>query len=274
MASSKQPSLYEELYKYANKPNILIVIDSDVLNEPSGKGKRFLYNEEKNELIIDGNNLSESDEADIIKLLVESQDEGVDILDPSQADIITNYVGYSETYNPYLDTITLFKPIIPSKDFWALKMAYFMRIMNENGEDIKEYRRQIRERFGLRGLYISNLCNSSYFEGVFRNALMRLDNSKFKEYYELKVGFELAALFVHNGMTKKSIQAALQEKIDLCVKNGIFKFRVHAMGGENVDLVKNVLIYVNPEFGMDLKVKTISEAHNHPVYIDVEIEIV
>jgi hypothetical protein len=273
---SPKPSLYDELCKYANRHGVTIIIDSDALSPAAIQHKAFVFDEDKNQLIIAGINLKPKDEDDIIKFLVENQNEGVDILDTEQEEIIDNYEGYSDTYNPYKDTIQLFFNVIPKRDYWALKMAYYMRIKNENGDDIKDYRRQIRERFGFRGLYISNLCNSGYYEGGFRSTYHRLDIAKFREYYELRVGLELAAIFVHNGMTEKSLTKLIKEKIALCAKNGLFKFRVHAMGGENVDLVKNLLSEykeLDLGMGMDVSINTISEAHNHPVFIDVEIEI-
>ena len=267
-----KPSLYEELIRYAGNPGVLILIDCDALSTPSIQGGRCVYDSQKNQLTIYGNGLTPVEEADLIKFLKEIQDEGIEILDSEQEEMISEYEGYSDTYNPYKDAIELFSHKIPKKDLWALKMAFYMRIKNENGEDIKQYRWQIKERFGMRGLYISNLCNSGYYEGPFKSALLKLDTSKFKEYYELRVGFELAALFVHNGITSKTLPKIIAEKIELCSKNGVFKFKIHAMGRDNVDLVRK-LISSPPDFGMDIVIRVISEADSHPVFIDVEIEI-
>jgi hypothetical protein len=272
MPPNKQ-SLYDDLYSYASKPDVTIVIDSDALNAASGQGKRFVYDEEKNELIIDGKSLSQREETDFLKFLIGQQDEGTDILDSEQEDTLNNYEGYSETFNPYTDIINAFTNVIPMKDIYALKMAYFMKIVNEKDENIKEYKAAIRERFGLRGIYISNLCNAGYYEGQFRTSFFKLELSRFKAYYELRVGFELAALFVHNGMTKKSFIATLEEKILLCSKNEIFSFKVHTMGGENIDFVKENLLDTEVDLGMDVDKKIIGESHNHPVYMDVEIVI-
>lgn len=271
-----KPSLYDEINKYADYPGINIFIDSDELNPASVQGKKVIYDEEKKQLIINGRNLSEKDEADLIKFLQEQQEEGVNILNTEQEDTINEYQSYSDSFNPYRDAIEVFSMRIPKKDLWTLKMSFYMKIRNERDEDIKDYRRQIKERFGLRGLYISNLCNEGYFEGEFKTAALKRADHTFKEYYELRVGFELAALFVHNGMTSRSLSALLQEKLELCSKYGIFEFKVHAKGTYNVGLVKSLFNEDGPleDFGVDITSKITKEKTNgHPVFIEVVITI-
>ena len=115
-----------------------------------------------------------------------------------------------------------------------------MKIQRDEGHDIDSYKQQIRDRFGARGTYIANLCYAGYFEGVFKKNGFKLNSTDFAAYYELRVGLELSALFVHSGMTLGALKQAFQDKIILCAQNGINKFQIHGFGRTNVSLIKEL----------------------------------
>ena len=128
-----------------------------------------------------------------------------------QKQIFAEYEEFDES-NPYQGTLEFFKGKIPERDLEALEMAFFMRAEKGTGSNIDQIKQDIRERFGNRGTYIANLCNAGFYDAFFQSMYNKFSREKFDEYYELKVGEELAALFVHTGLNLRAMLDSFQEK--------------------------------------------------------------
>jgi hypothetical protein len=238
MSTKRQPNSYvtETISKLAAKRGVYIFLDADDISQTSKEGKKFSYDEGEKLLTIVPYNLTPEEQLGVLPIVKSFLEKHHLLLDSEQETIVQNYQGYNDN-NPYTELLDLYAGKIPYNDLNALKMAFFMKAHSEEGNSIEEYKQQIRDRFGVRGAYIANLCKASYYEDSFRTKCINLSSSKFTDYYELKVGQELAALFVHSGLTIGTIREVFSEKISGCLLNDFGRFRILGFGRKNVELI-------------------------------------
>lgn len=239
MPKKKHPKSYisDTIVKIAAKRGVFIHLDGDNTSPSAIKGKKFDYNQDDKYLTIVIDKLTPEEQLEILPIVANFLEKHHLLLDSEQEEIVENYQGYNEN-NPYLELLDLYAGKIPTNDLNALKMSFFMKAYHEQGNSIEEYKQQIRDRFSVRGTYIANLCKAGYYEDSFRTQCIKLSDSKFTDYYELKVGQELAALFIHSGLTIGSIREAFGEKVTGCSLNDFGKFRIAGFGRRNVELIK------------------------------------
>ena len=108
------------------------------------------------------------------------------------------------------------------------------------GSDINLFKQQIRERFGERGAYISNLCNSGYFENDFIE-YYESNSGNFDRFYDLAVGREVIAIFVHAGMTYSTLRNIFENKLIQSRRFQLESFKIHGFGSWNVELINSVV---------------------------------
>lgn len=257
----KKAQIIEDIAKIAAKRGVSIILDGDDLSPYTPLTGKYHFNPDTKVLTIAVNKLNQNEEKELIEIIKDYFEKYDLILDAEQEEILANYKSYNDT-NPYTDLLSLYEGKIPPKDLYALKMSFFMKVQKENDINVDEYKQQIRARFGSRGAYIANLCNAGFFEREFKNAIHKLDPSKFSQYYELRVGLELAALFVHSGLTINSLKEAFKEKLTLCQQNDITKFRFLGFGGKNVQLMRDFFQEcAETDFGVDYSSETLIECN-------------
>ncbi|MCX6318291.1 MAG: hypothetical protein NTW29_13445 [Bacteroidetes bacterium] len=218
-------------------------------------------------------NLNDEEKAGLVIIIKEYHNRNLLLLPYKQEQVIEEYIEYSEA-NPNKDTIEFFTSSIPANDLDALKMSLFMRDEKNKGNDISALKKEIRETFGPRGAYIANLCTAGYFERSFKAAKNKLSIERFKEYYELRVGKEAAAIFVHGGMTILALRDLVKEKIDICQLNGIFKFSIHGFGRANVELIKEYIEnYSVDDLDPEIKKEIVYESPLPNVGLEYEITL-
>lgn len=241
MAKTNKPSasaiFIDTISKIAAKRGVLIHLDGDDTSEAAKNNSKHSFNPNDKTLTIVLSKLNLEEQEAVKKIVLNFWDKHGLFLSEEQEEILENYQGYTE-YNPYTELLDLYTGKIPREDLYALKMSLFMKVESEEGKNVDKIKRQIKDRFGNRGAYIANLCKAGYYEDSFRTQCFKLSSDKFTEYYELRVGRELAALFVHAGLTLKSMEDAFNEKIIGCQSHNIPKFRVLGFGRRNYDLIE------------------------------------
>lgn len=260
----------EAIQKIAYKRGVTIYLDSDNIdNDPNP----FTYDEDNKILKIFPENLCEEDRGELIPIIRSYFDTHGLLLSYEQELVGERYDEYEES-SPYKDTIEFFAGKIPPSDLDALKMSYYMRTEKENGANIDGHKREIKDRFGVRGAYIANLCNAGYYEGIFTTMCNKLSSERFAQYYELKVGRELAALFVHTGMSMKAMRDSFQEKVASCQKEGVSKFRILGFGKKNVELIREFFLQHDEyDWGIDIQKDLRYEAPSPHSALEYDIEL-
>lgn len=260
--------------KHAATRGVIVYLDGDNTSHAALSGQKYHFNARAKQLTIVVDKLTVHESEAVMEIVRTYLEKHSLVLDEEQEQILESYEGYSET-NPYTDLLKLFEGKIPGNDLNALKMSLFMKIEKENGHSIEEYKQQIRDRFGNRGAYIANLCNAGYYEGAFRTQCLKLSAEKFTDYYELRVGKELAALFVHSGLTMGPMRESFLEKIDLCLLNGISKYQVLGFGRKNVELIDEFKLQcdIHDWTSVEIEWQLRYENRNPPVGLEYDIII-
>lgn len=271
-SKSSKNKVIDEISRHAARRGVFILLDGDNISQAAKEGKKYHFEPEGKTLTIVLGNLT-SDEADVVsKITIEYFDKHGLILDAEQEAALEDYQGY-DSFNPFTEILNLFEGKIPRYDLNALKMSLYMRVQSEKGINVDEIKRQIKDRFGNRGAYIANLCKAGYYEDSFRTQCFRLSGEKFTEYYELKVGKELAALFVHTGLTFNSLRIAFTEKVNGCWQNGIGKFRILGFGRKNVELIKELKNRAD-EIDIQIEIEWHLKMESPPPHAGLEYDIV
>jgi len=110
----------------------------------------------------------------------------------------------------------------------------------ENRDKLKQYKEDIRDRFGKRGALIANLCTAGYFE-EYLIPIYNNEPKEFQEYYNLLVANEALTMFTHSGMKKTEIINNLKNKIGLAKRYGLPHFHVHTTGKSNIKTIHKCL---------------------------------
>ncbi len=235
----QKQSTADIIIEYCNKQGVSIFLDGSPDSDTAKIGTPYSYFQQDKILTIFLVNLKPTTRDTIIPFLRDKWDELGVLLKSSQKGTLESYIEYKES-NTDNDIIEFFTDKIPSTDLDALKMSLFLRSENSMKRDIAPFKQQIRERFGERGAYISNLCTSNYFENDFREHYLS-NPEEFDRFYNLSIGRELIATFVHSGMTESTFRNIFEDKLIKTARFNLPSFRIHGFGRYNVDLIKTVL---------------------------------
>jgi len=232
-------STADTIIELCNKKGVSIFLDGSEESDTAKIGTPYSYGAKDKILTIFLVNLKPTTTEQLMPFLRERWEELGVLLKASQKETLESYITYKENHTDK-DIIDFFTDKIPSTDLDALKMSLFLRSEKGMNHDISSFKQQIRERFGERGAYISNLCNSGYFENDFMNFYKSFP-VEFDRFYELAVGRELKAIFVHAGMTHATLRNIFEDKLIKTRRYKLESFKMHGFGGWNVDLIKAVL---------------------------------
>lgn len=239
MAAPK-PTPIEIMLSLAKKPGVSIFIDGDPNSENALIGTPYTWYNKDRILTIILANLKGKDQDKLLPIIKGVFEETGLLLKDTQEEVLETYSAYLEK-NPYQEILDFFKGKIPHDDLSALKMSLFMRSEKDSGANISNYKNDIRDRFGARGIYIANLCNAGYFENEFIPLYKNNTPVQFFRKYEIFVGEKARALFVHSGMTAGIIEDYFDSMVGKVLKYRLSDFRIHGFGNQNVHIIQNFL---------------------------------
>lgn len=234
MAKSSKPSV-TLIERYAFKKGVTIILDFDDTSQEAEMDCSVSYDRNTKILSIVVSQIN--DKELIYKLIRQVHSIGDLIWKSTKEETLLSYKEYSEV-GKYDDLLKFFGDKLTSADYEALKMACFIRNEMQKNRNIYEYKKDIRVRFGDRGVNISNLCSAGYFEKEFMPLYKKLSRTEFSEYYELAVGKKARALFVHANMGEVEIAEEFNKMVDKAQKYHMTDFRVHGLGENNVNTIK------------------------------------
>lgn len=256
----EKKSTAETIIELCNKKGVSIFLDGSAESDTAKIGTPYSYFAKDKILTIFLVNVKPTTIEQLVPFLREKWGELGVLLKASQRETLESYISYKENHTDK-DIIDFFIDKIPSTDLDALKMSLFLRSEKVMNHDISLFKQQIRERFGERGAYISNLCYSGYFETDFMS-FYKSYPEEFDKFYELAVGRELKAIFVHAGMTHATLRNIFEDKLIKSRRYQLTSFKIHGFGGWNVDLIKAVLEECKNDtdgIGKEFQIKIIEE---------------
>ncbi|MEN8253442.1 MAG: hypothetical protein ABFQ62_03660 [Patescibacteria group bacterium] len=134
---------------------------------------------------------------------------------------------------------------LPASDIAVWISALILRDESRanNWEEVRKLKKQIVSLAGKRGSNIANLCNEGYLEThiiPLHGYLVGESKNKkeFLDLYELIVTEHVFAVFAHQHVPKKDLVEEISDKIALVKQYGWDRVHIHAIGRDNVRLVK------------------------------------
>lgn len=176
-------------------------------------------------------------------LLDQVQLESKPILEARAAETVNDLA----TSHKYQEEVEYFTGKIPDGDVMILRAAYYLRSVYERGGDVHRLRDGIQQRYGRRGLNISNLCSEHYFETYFRplyeelSSRSNFNQEMFLSNYELVIKDAPFAYFVPTQQNIEEIIPRIKEKLVFNRRYGWSKLAIHAIGRDNIFKVDKVL---------------------------------
>lgn len=226
---------------------VTICLEFDASSQEALMGAKYLYEKKDKILTIVISELTIEERNLVLDIIRQIHEQGELIWRGTKKETLAAYKLYSAN-NKNKDTLDFFEKILDKDDYSALKMAYFIKNEMQTGHKVFEYKKDIRDRFGERGANIANLCSAGYFEEEFK-PLYEASKEDFNGYYELAVGKKARALFIHSGMGYNEINEQFSRMVDKALRYHMKDFRVHALGEQNVTVLKKFFADRKPTEG-------------------------
>lgn len=171
------------------------------------------------------------------------QVDGRPVLEQTAAGTIEDF----SSQDKYQSEIAFFQGKIPHQDMIILRAAYYLRTVHERGDNVKELKASITQRYGQRGSNISNLCSAGYFESYIRPLYDTLSGregftlSMFQENYDFIIDNYPFAFFVNGQQDLADLTQKIIDKLLFNRRYGLHKLTIHAIGRDNIAKVKQLL---------------------------------
>lgn len=124
---------------------------------------------------------------------------------------------------------------VPDEDIYALKASSYIEKVFDEGKNVHDLKKQLRYKYGQRGINISNLFSAGYFKTwikpLFENTSSRED---FMKAYELAVQQSPFAIFVSSEISIVDIEKKVKDKLVENKAYGIKNINIHGIGSENI----------------------------------------
>ncbi len=239
-------SVADSIIEHLDKKKSIILIDgSEGDSDLARGGYSYSFDDKTNILTVVVENLSPSEKISVHKSLVKAHNDEHLFWKASKSELISKYKAYSSS-NENAQILIFFKKILKPDDYNALKTSLYMESLAKQGMSIHSFKMGIRERFGLRGANISNLCSANYFEEVFMPLYNDTSQEEFYKYYELAVGEKAIALFVNSGMTVNKIKTEVGLMLEKAKKYRLKEFKIHGKGKINVNNINKFVKSIVP----------------------------
>jgi len=146
------------------------------------------------------------------------------------------------------EILEFYKDKIPAADLIILRQAMYIKkvFLERRNQDVRNMKRDIRDKYGKRGANITNLCTAGYYEKDFNEMYEELSKiyitedkikAKFLSLYDPYVDDLPCSVFVSIGMKEEDIEKQIVTRL----KYGIDYIKVHGIGSSNVKRVKKVI---------------------------------
>ena len=149
------------------------------------------------------------------------------------------------------ELLAFFKDKIHSEDFAALRSAiYIKNKFDAHAPEVRVLRSELRDKFGLRGIKISNLWSENYFKNLIMPLYRELSthsgfsNDEFKEMFNLIVQEEAFAIFVPSTMTSDQLNSIVHKKILKNMRYGVYSITIHGIGKDCVETIQDTMSYI------------------------------
>lgn len=246
--SSKPIDAKFEITKLAFTEGVTVVFDWDESTQDSQSGAKYTFEPKGRILTLNICLLQEEEKPFLLDLIrkIHEVNEGY-IWKANKSEILEKFETFKEE-NKYKQILDLYQKIIPTDDFSALKMSYFLKDYHLTNEPLGYLKNDIRLKFGERGANIANLCTAGYFENEFKQYYEKVSNvNTFLEYYESAVSLKERALFVHSKMSIDEIRKEVERMVEKSITYGMYGFRIHGKGKYNIAAITEFVDSVTQE---------------------------
>lgn len=261
--------------KWFDKLKQLLKIDiRDSFNitiKSNNTSKGVEYNEESKSFFINLEKLSPAQKEEVKQILREAVKEDDKVLLEQKSEELIQDFTLNENSKKAQSLLSYWKGKIPHDDFEALRASLYIRKLFQEGVShnvIYKLKGDILKKYGPRGVKISNICSSEYFETMLQPLYeeMKKDpdfsNEKFIEKYDIIINEAAFAVFINGSMTVDVVKSVIQAKIQRNLKYGIKFVNIHGIGKRNVIKIREALSYIEDRY------------HNIDKYIEENEDII
>ncbi|MBI4932208.1 MAG: hypothetical protein HY841_15725 [Bacteroidetes bacterium] len=227
----------ERIKELAYKKGVVIFLDVDGTSQEAQQDSTYSYDEKRGILKIVVPDLEIRDKSLLLEIIRKVKEDGGLGFKDSKKEILNSYIEYVSN-NSDKNILQFYSDILTKDDYGALKMSLYLRYEAKKGNNIFIYKKDIRNKFGTRGVNISNLCSAGYFETEFRELYNTEEEKEFRRYYEIAVGMGARALFVNSHMNVPAIEQSFEVMLDKALRYHMKEFRIHGKGKINVINIK------------------------------------
>lgn len=196
-------------------------------------------------LQINPNNLSSEEKDKVKHLFREATDEKEIILLRKNSTALLEDFKSNDPLIYDKEILEALRPYIPLPDFIALRASLYLRVKYKRNEGVSDLKKDILNRFGVRGKNIANLCTSGYFEELILPLLEELkkiaDIETFKNLYEIIIKESAFAVFVNRTMSDEDVKTTIISRIEKNRKYGLPSLNIHGLGKKNVKKIKDTI---------------------------------
>ncbi|PKN00634.1 MAG: hypothetical protein CVU78_00235 [Elusimicrobia bacterium HGW-Elusimicrobia-2] len=147
---------------------------------------------------------------------------------------------------------------ISSVDLIILRQAMYIKkvFLEHRNQEVRDMKRDIRDKYGKRGANITNLCTAGYYEKDFKEMYEALSKiyttedkikTKFLSLYDPYVDDLPCSVFVSFEMKEEDIEKEILTRL----KYGIDYIKVHGIGTGNVKRIKKVILAIEEKTSME-----------------------
>lgn len=143
--------------------------------------------------------------------------------------------------------ITQFQSLVPAQDIPLLHACLYLRQCYRHGTPVEDHKAQITRSYGPRGRNFANLCSAGYLEDWFLPLHTELQTrypedpltarAKFLSIYDVVLNELPWTIFVCARTSKAKTSAAVIDKIQKNLQNGVRFLNLHGLGETNVKRV-------------------------------------
>lgn len=148
-----------------------------------------------------------------------------------------------------IDDLNFFREILPHADLMALRISIFIKHKKfDEHEDIRQYRTDLKYKYGERGLNISNLYSQDYFDDLkhlytsYKTKYSEKEaKEKFLDFFDTVVVDLPSMVFINRWKKRKKFKKEILTKAKNLSKYGLKYLRVHAVSKDNIEKAEKIV---------------------------------
>jgi hypothetical protein len=164
------------------------------------------------------------------------------------AGLINDVAPYSSPTASDAEILNKLKNVVPLRDMPAIQDSLTIRRMSKAGKSVTKYTQLLYDKYGPKGINISNLVTGGYFESYILPTYEQLieregDDAKdiFGDIYEEAVTRYPFAVFVGSSRSPLEVKEEIIRKIGRNLQENQHVINIHGIGNRNIGTILGII---------------------------------